>query len=854
MAIGLLSSNNTTIVGLSNAIFGIAPGYIYLNNFSAYASQNGVEATANALAELLGQTNTEFKATMVANLGLSGDAATAAEAYFDSRFAAGASQGDVAREAVNYLLTPAAQADATYGSVATSFNATVVRSEIYSTDSSNAVTDAAVLAQAAAGTVPQSKAFSANDDALSGGAGDDTFSSSTAANYAATRDTVDGGEGSDTVALTMTAGGLTPQGFTSIEKLQLIMTDGTAGAAATNTVSMAKATDVEEIEILNFTGSTTGQEDTVALTNLAAGQKVKITDGDGEFIVTAALKDATGTSDSITLTLDDASADSVTINDIETVNIVSSGTGSSGNAINTQGLSMDAMTTLNVTGTAKVNLGAVSDTGKAITINAADNSGGVTASFTQTPLADTKAFTLTGSSGDDTFTFVGQDIDGDTGTTRYYSVDFGDGNDTVAFSDAVSTVEANLKKGLTSFTGYENVRFNAAETAVDLNAAGFHGLGIQLGNASIELVNIKSGSVIDQKIAVTTLEGTMYGAGAKSLTINTNGLALTLQGDGGVNDANTFVGVNNLTIDNTKSTAATVTVTDLNEYAGSNLTLTGNGAITVANGLDNNTVTIDASAMEKALTLTTGTAGTLITSGAGADVLTISAVSAVDEVSTGAGDDQVDLAQDNGANSDFTHTVLDVIDMGAGTKDKLRLMGDQNDSVVTDLTSATLTGIELLDASQAITGKTHEVKLSAAQSVNFAGTSAVASSDLSAGTGAVAATITVTVAKTDSTASGTALVDTFTIAAGHGGVTINGLKANDVVDLTAFDPDSNDWTTAVASKDAVDAQGEWYFTDATDTLTIYDNSDASVVDIVLTGVKTVALNGGETATISALDA
>lgn len=852
MAIGLLSSNNTTIVGLSNAIFGIAPGYIYLNNFSAYATQNGMESTANALAELLGQTNTAFKATLVANLGLTGDAATAAEAYFDSRFDAGASQGDVATEAVNYLLTPAAQASATYGTVATAFNATVVRSEIYSTDANNAVTDAAVLSQAAAGTVPQAKTLTAADDALSGGAGDDIFSSSAAANYAAARDTVDGGEGSDTLSLTMAAGGLTPQSLTSIEKLTLIMTDGGAAAQATHTVSMAKATGVEDIEVFNFTGSNNGSEDTVALTNLTASQTVKITDGDGEFNVSAALKTATGTSDTIQVTLDDASVDLVTLNDIETVSIISSGTASAGNVL-ASGLDADAMTTLNISGTAKVDLSAVEDTGKAVTINASQNSGGVIAEFAQNPLADTKALTITGSTGNDRLTFVAADIDGDTGTaTRYYSVDFGDGTDTLAFSDATSGLTAaNLKKGLESFSNYEAVRFNAAESGVNLATTGLQGKDLVIGHSGGHVfTNASSGVVVTQAVSSTSAMTVAFaGAGVKQATLNLAGFDTVLEnGAGGV-----FAGVQNLVMTNTASTSTDVTVADIDDFTGGTLTLSGNGGISFGtDGLSVSTLTIAAADMTDSLTVVTSAQGTLINAGSGADTITVGGITVIDEIYGGAGADTIKLTQEGGSGGGTVATDIDDILNGGDGSDTLQLLGDVDDSVTTDLTDADLTGIEKLVIDDATASTTSVVTISAAQSVQFAGTSAVSSSELTAATGTdVAPTITVKMAKTDTTASGTGLVDTFTMLKENGGVTLNGLGSGDLMNFTAYQDSAADWSTAEGSAAAVNAADEWHWNSTDGILTIYNENKvggaaAETHTITITGASSLAVTDNGT--------
>lgn len=851
MALALLNTSNTQIVALVNAIFNVAPGYTYLSNFSGYASQFGVAKTADALTALAGQTDAAFTASLVSNLGLTGAAATAGTAYITGRLNAKASQGTVALEAVTFFATAAAKADATYGAAATAFAATVERSEIYSTNSANTSTDVTVLSQVAQGKVPQTFTLTAGDNTFTGGNGDDTFSAASGT-YDVARDKLDGGAGNDTLSVTMTAADITPAAK-NIEKLQFLMTDGTAGTADTSTVTLdsTKVTGVTSVEFYNYNGSTAGTEDTAEVAGVTT-ETVRLVSG-SNYNATVTLKDATGTTDAATVDLEDAAAKLLTVDGVETVTINSVGTATAGNVLSS-GLDADAMTKLVVTGAAKVNLGAVEDTGKAVTIDASANTGGVTATFAQNPLADTKAFKLTGSSGNDNFTFDPTDIDGDTGTTtRYYSVDFGAGTDTLTFVSAVTGLTAaDLKKGLASFTNYETVSFKGDEHAgVNLLTTGLQGKTLSVNNAAgATFSNALSGVVVNVDTAVTSnaVQVSFAGAGSKDATLNLKGKAAILEAGSGTGS---FSGVQNLVITNTATTSTDVALADIDDFNGAKLTLSGNGGIDLSSDkLSTSTVEVAASAMTDSLSVKTSSSGTLINSGSGVDTIVINGFAVQDEVHSGAGNDTITLKEDDGANTATNAVVLtDIIDGGEGT-DTLQIAGDQDMNVTTDITGMTITNVEKLEVAKANTAKTHVLTMTSAQSAQFAGTK-TAAADLDATTDAVVPTVTVKMAAADTAVSGTSLVDTFKAAASQVGFTVTGGAANDVLDLAALT--SADWGNMNGNAAEVNASTEWYFDNATDTLTVWDDVASHAVAIKLTGVATVTATN-KTFAIATLDA
>jgi hypothetical protein len=845
-----LNTNNTQVVALVNAIFNVAPGYTYLSNFAGYAAQNGVAKTADALAGLAGQTDAAFTTSLIANLGLTGEAATVATAYFTARFAAKASQGTVAMEAVTYLASAAAKADATFGAAATAFAATVERSEIYSTNSANTSTDLTVLANASAGKLPQSFTLTAGDDTFTGGAGNDTFAASEAAKYSASRDVIDGGAGTDTFSLTMTAASVTPE-TKNMEKLQFLMTDGTAGTAATSTIALsAKATGVTSVEFYNYTGSTTGTEDTVAVTGVTT-ETLRLVSGDGEYHATWTLKDATGTADTARVEVSDVSVDKLTVDGVETLTIDAQGTATAGNKI--VSIDADALTKLVVTGAGKVNLGDLEDTGKAFTVDASANTGGVTIDVsTQTPLADTKKMTLTGGAGADTFKVLETDIDGDTGTTRYYSVDAGAGVDTIEFAGAVAGLTAaDLKKGLASFTNYEKVKFVAETANVNLSTTGLQGKILVSGGNELNVINAASGLEIELAAAASSgIQVAFAGAGVKTATLNLKGYAGILENTGGAG-ATAFAGVQNLAITNTATTSTDVELADIDDYVGAQITLSGNGGIDLdSDALSTSTVQVSAAAMTDSVAVKTSTTGTVVATGSGADTITVSAFSIQDDVNAGAGNDTISLLEDDGATTATNAVVLtDIIAGGDGT-DTLQLVGDADMNVTTDITGMTITNVEKLEVAKANTAKTHVLTMNSAQSIAFAGTK-TAAADLGATTDAVAPTVTVKMAAADTAVSGTALVDTFVAATSQVGFTVTGGAANDVVDLGNLT--TANWGNAAGALADVNASTEWYFDNATDTLSVWDDIATKLIAIKLTGVATVTATN-ETFVLATLDA
>jgi len=299
--LGLLGSNTAndqTLVALTKAIFNVAPGYTYLTNFREHADANGVDATANALAALTSSSNALFGASIISNLGLTGDAATAAQAYFDARFEAGATQGQVAMESVEFLLSAATASDATFGSIATQFQADVSKGLTYSQSSSNTTTDMTALAEAGDSTAGGSEALSTSVDDIDGGSGDDTFTGVVGASGTYNvGDNITGGAGTDTLKLLMTsgdsAGGLIE--VSGVENVSVRLLGTAATAVTLNANEFSGVTSIDNASslaasILQVSGVAT--DTTIAL--------------HGDTDINVGFKGATTASEAVSISLNDA--------------------------------------------------------------------------------------------------------------------------------------------------------------------------------------------------------------------------------------------------------------------------------------------------------------------------------------------------------------------------------------------------------------------------------------------------------------------------------------------------------------------------------------------------------------------
>ena len=237
---------NTEIARVAGALWGSKLGASSMSAVMAAVNANGMAKVVNDAynASFGAVDNATVAATVVANLGITGSAATpainAVKATLD-----GAASGNKGAALVDLLNTYAGMTgDATYGAFATDFNSKVASALTYS-QTANTVDSTFVTS---APTPVTSFTLSTSTDALTGSAGDDTFTSRiiNTSNTFQSGDVVNGGAGDDRINMDMGSS----QGFavtgetTSIETIQ-IRAQSRSSDSGDNNVAAAARVDID---------------------------------------------------------------------------------------------------------------------------------------------------------------------------------------------------------------------------------------------------------------------------------------------------------------------------------------------------------------------------------------------------------------------------------------------------------------------------------------------------------------------------------------------------------------------------------------------------------------------------------
>jgi Ca2+-binding RTX toxin-like protein len=513
-------------------------------------------------------------------------------------------------------------------------------------------------------------------ESLQGTANDDTFNAANASNNAAgqtftTGDVINGGAGTDTLQVTVGAASTyVANGLTDVEVIK-------AQFSAAGTISMLGATGVTTVEANASTAA-------AAYTNIAStdvGLKVSTTDQNADFGFTATA--VAGSSDSATLTLSGASAGTVTVAGIETINIASD---LSANALTTTVMANVASAV--ITGSQNLNLGtaaANSIGANAETVDASALAGNFTF------ITDnTNAATITGGSGNDTLTSTGTNANNVT-------INAGAGNDTVTMTDNFTNadtvsggdgtdtlvIDEDEARGYTTpttltMTGFETVEIEGALggnlTAATLQA-GINEVILDDGMNTGFTLTLEAGS------KTVELEGTT--GASVAFTVADTGSAtddsLTIENGDAADDVFdqmdfTSTGFENVTIDNTGSGAATTQEIDdlvITPDTGGTATLT----VTGSNAMTFDAITADVIDFS-GMTRSTGTVVNMQAAAVGVETITgsggndILVGDAAGTINGGGGNDTIT----GGANND-------VIDGGAGV-----------DNITTGAGNDTITG------------------------------------------------------------------------------------------------------------------------------------------------------------------
>jgi hypothetical protein len=524
---------------------------------------------------------------------------------------------DTISEVVAYSGNTAAAAARTYLQTVTSTAAT------------QAEVDAAVVTTVSASTTATtaSSTFTLTaDDAGSktGGTGDDSFIAldDSLQNYV-----VDGGDGTDSLRATISA--TESYDVSNVETLTF------------------KTTADATIDMDDFSGETSitvrgsAADVTTTLTNVEAGTALT-SEFTSTAALTASLDDASGSDDSLTLTLDDASSTgTTTLDDIETINIVASGSD------NSLTLDADSVVTLNITGDADLTV-VLTTAADLETIDASAATGDLTFS-----VVVANDIALTTGSGDDAVTFADASLDdGDT-------VDLGEGTNTltlIATDDIIYLTSAedgdiavsNVQTLSLVADGLDAIDFDVfsdptAFTTV-LVTSTLDAATITLTDIQQTAISIRNTDSDDESttIAAVTYDKKDYSDDADDLSI-----ALTNRDD----DENftitalTAAGIENITIaagysgDDEDITITTLTATSLEA-----LTITGAANLTITGALADTVETVDGSAATGDLDITVGTSDMTITGGDGDDTFTFGATLDTDDtIDGGDGDDTVEV-------------------------------------------------------------------------------------------------------------------------------------------------------------------------------------------------------------------
>jgi hypothetical protein len=652
-----ITSNGTVIVRVSAGLYGLAPGNAIYSELVNASYSGGVNGLVNNLyTSDFGSSTTKAVAdAIVANLGITGDAATGAANFVEGQLTATAASARGAKVVEMLNLFAGLTADATYGAAATAWNTKVTNA--VTTAQTSGSSDAAFTTVSA---VLSGKAYAltANIDASVGTAGADRFTGDNATTNAT--DSIDGGAGSDTFLFTSSAVGIAlGAGVTNVETLAVTFTGD-----ATSALDVKSATGYTTVSVLNTAFNS-------SVSNIAKAAKVVLENVTGNKTATIAYlaSDLTGSADSVTLELNrvGTAAQGITISagdsGIETQVINSTGTTANNVAAATFS---NSTKTLNITGDQKLTITDLVISSPALkTVDASANTAGVSIDLV---VGTSRDLSVTGGAGNDTFTFGGTLTIDDT-------VNGGAGTDTVSVSGTIGSTLVLTDIEAVTYTG------TATHTATQANLANIK----TVNNGGAVTVTIASGA--SNGIALVSA---FDGAGFEySLKTGTDGTAdvVGLQMGLATSTAkvDTTIKTNNietLNLNSITKTAGTANALTVSAAASgttglSKIVITGNADTTLANGNGYaSEITIDATASTGALTYNgIASAAETVLGGVGNDAFTFGAseFTSDDSVNGGDGNDTLTITAADNADNAFGRvyaTAIENIAIAAIDQDK----------------------------------------------------------------------------------------------------------------------------------------------------------------------------------------
>ncbi|MGB0714807.1 MAG: hypothetical protein ACPGXK_02960 [Phycisphaerae bacterium] len=560
----------------------------------------------------------------------------------------------------------------------------------------------------------ENESLTSGTDTITTGSGDDTFDGGreiNGGNFFQTlnnADMLNGGSGTDTLNAQFQGGGTTtPGSLAGIEVINCEVTD--------NNNTTLNALNADSITTI---GNTSSQADLTVTNVSTAPTAFNLTNVSQDFSVTITDTALAGSSDSCTVTIsgvvDGGTEPVITLqpsaagSGYETITLVSEGgvANSIDDIVDGNGTSF---ATLNVQGSQDITVGDP----LATTVTTIDGS---TASGKINITLPAASHTVTGGSGDDTFTLAGNYDTSD-------SLDGGDGTDIFA---STSADLSGTSSAVTNVSNFETVSITDA-LAGNLNVTHYGATNAQLAgiDGTARTITVVSGGSVE----LTADAGANSDTIQPSTDTTADSVTVTL------NDADTAAGLlltqfETVTLDSTGAAdgGANVIGTVLtlnNAFTSESLTITGDAALTLTGAVTADV--IDASALTAVLTMTAGTAGSSsVTGGTAADTLRGS--TAADSISGGDGADTI--RGDDGSDSLTGGNGNDIFDGDNGDTDELLTATD----TITDFdagTSTTTNDSFVYDISsiEATTGPTDLVDTSANSAAGADGTYVALSSD-----------------------------------------------------------------------------------------------------------------------------
>jgi len=488
--------------------------------------------------------------------------------------------------------------------------------------------------------------------ASTGDAGNDTW---VALDDALTNYVVDGKGGTDSLTATISS---TTDAY-DVSNVETLTFKGTA----TSTVDL---TDFTGEETITVSGSSN-----LTLNNNAAATTYTSKLGSSATL-NIALEDATGTADSVTLNLNNATSTGITtINSVETITV------NGANDNDTFTLTANEATTLNITG-AKELTAVLPVAADLVTIDAGTMTGDLTIEL---PANDV---TFTGGSGADTITMSSNSLDeddtidggagADTLSLTAASTKFADVTDTTTQTLAVSNVETlALSSGAASDTiDFDLFASPAAFTKIEItstaDAATVTLTDVQTDHVSIRNTNdgtsadVVAGVTYDLKDSTSTTDAVTFDLTNRD--VDADMVITTL----------TAAGVETATFNTTGGTHDDISITNFSMTSLETVTITGDADLTL--GAFAATVkTLDAGTSTGDISVTFAGEDTVVTGGSGADTFAYgTTLNDNDTIDGGAGIDTVTASNLNSAavNLDLNFTNIErftYTETGSSTED-----------------------------------------------------------------------------------------------------------------------------------------------------------------------------------------